>query len=160
MNPDQLTMPEGKELSIPVTSTPENNTNTWIFETIRPYAKGRILEIGSGISTITSLFIEKGIPLHLSETDKDKRRELREKYKDNKIIRGIHSVDFNRINFDKQYSYMSGVFSCVFKIATGINETADSSFTTNSQLLLQEGGYLIMVAPVHTAVYNESMDDG
>lgn len=41
--------------------------NDWMFDSIRPYLKGKILEIGSGIGNISNCLIKNG--LHLSVSD-------------------------------------------------------------------------------------------
>ena len=37
-----------------------NNFNRWIYDTIKPYTGGRILEIGSGIGNISQFFLQDG----------------------------------------------------------------------------------------------------
>ncbi|MFL5730278.1 MAG: class I SAM-dependent methyltransferase, partial [Cytophagaceae bacterium] len=41
--------------------------NKWTYETIQPYCKGEILEIGSGIGNISKYFLESGAAITLSD---------------------------------------------------------------------------------------------
>ena len=41
--------------------------NQWMFDTIRPFIKGRIFEAGSGIGNISSLLLNTGGEVVLSD---------------------------------------------------------------------------------------------
>ena len=45
--------------------------NRWMYETIRPYAKGNILELGSGLGNISKFFVRDGASITLSDIDED-----------------------------------------------------------------------------------------
>jgi 16S rRNA A1518/A1519 N6-dimethyltransferase RsmA/KsgA/DIM1 with predicted DNA glycosylase/AP lyase activity len=57
--------------------------NQWIFETIRPYCHGNILEIGSGIGNISRFFIQNGYSITLSDTDEYYIDQLKKTFKGN-----------------------------------------------------------------------------
>ena len=42
-----------------------NKFNKWMYETIKPYSKGRILEIGCGIGNISEFFINDNFDIVL-----------------------------------------------------------------------------------------------
>jgi 16S rRNA A1518/A1519 N6-dimethyltransferase RsmA/KsgA/DIM1 with predicted DNA glycosylase/AP lyase activity len=44
--------------------------NQWMFQTIRPYCRGNILELGSGIGNISRFFIQDNYSITLSDTDR------------------------------------------------------------------------------------------
>ncbi len=44
-----------------------NKFNKWMYETIKPYSKGRILEIGCGIGNISEFFINDNFDIVLSD---------------------------------------------------------------------------------------------
>src|SRR2546422_3892844 len=60
--------------------------NAWMFDTIRPFCKGRILEIGSGIGNISQFFISNNYDITLSDIRDNYCDILREKFKDSPIV--------------------------------------------------------------------------
>ncbi len=44
-----------------------DNFNKWMYETIKPYCIGNILEIGSGIGNISEFFLESNADITLSD---------------------------------------------------------------------------------------------
>ena len=62
----------GKEIDIEGLETlnvieKANKFNKWMYETIKPYSKGRILEIGCGIGNISEFFINDNFDIVLSD---------------------------------------------------------------------------------------------
>lgn len=127
--------------------------NQWIFENIHPYIKGRTLEIGSGQTTFSSLLISHGLSLHLSDADSITRYKLRERFKENPIVKAVHHIDLHHIDFDQAYSSMAGVFSTI--LALNITENAFSlkKIVENVKMLLRKGGHLIIAIPSYTELF-------
>ncbi|MDD4754877.1 MAG: hypothetical protein PHG29_02255, partial [Prolixibacteraceae bacterium] len=44
-----------------------NNFNRWMYETIKPFCKGHVLEIGSGIGNISQFLLSDGYEVTLSD---------------------------------------------------------------------------------------------
>ena len=63
MNKQPLAASDDIGFSTLVNISRASKLNTWMFSAIRPWLKGRILEIGSGIGNISSVLIRKEIPL-------------------------------------------------------------------------------------------------
>src|ERR1700735_4941501 len=78
--------------------------NNWIFDLIYPYIKGRTLELGSVSGGIASFFIERDLPIHLTENDKIKRGNLQKKFEGRPAMRMIHNIDFNDALFEQVYA--------------------------------------------------------
>ena len=154
MGTDQLTIPETTGLPPSHLTGETRKVNEFIFETIRPYLKGRVLEIGSGLDTVSSLLIENGIALHLGETNGKIREILHEKFDNNPTVHSIHKIDFHRTNFEQAYTNLLGVFNVVFNLNI-FNPPIDTLAVSNAKLLLKNKGFLIVLTPVLTSTYND-----
>jgi hypothetical protein len=154
MSIDQLTNPGAADIS-PLSPTSQvREINEFIFETIRPYLKGRILEMGSGLDTVSSLLIENGIALHLGETNSQIREGLHEKFDNNPTVRSIHKIDFHRADFEQVYTNILGAFNVVFNLNI-LNHPIDTQAVANAKLLLKKQGFLIILIPVVTSTFND-----
>jgi hypothetical protein len=156
---DQLAILDDKyDFQFPKT----NNINEWVFEMINPYLKGRILEIESGIESLSSVFIENGIALHLSNSDIGTRQILREKFKENSLIKSIHKIDLRCENFEQAYGAIFGAFDTLIALNIAENTHLDQKSVINARLLLRKQGHLITVTPAQTTLYydfREHWDD-
>jgi SAM-dependent methyltransferase len=159
MNQEQLATPDGSGLFPFLPMSESANINRWIFDTVLPFMKGRILEIGSGTGTFSSFFIENATALHLCEQDQTDRRMLREKYKQNEIVRTIQNIDFHHPNFQESYSYNIGAFDTIFKLNSASRIPIDPETIGNAKQLLHESGYIILLAPAYTTSYNGLTDE-
>ena len=73
--------------------------NEWTYQTIRPFLKGRILEIGSGIGNISKYVIAEHTPVTLSDIDQGYCQYLQEKFGDNVHVSAILQVDLQHPDF-------------------------------------------------------------
>jgi hypothetical protein len=128
--------------------------NQWMFDTIRPYLRGRILEIGSGLGAVSSLFIENGITIHLSDADKQYYNSLIQKHKGVSAVRDIHVIDFHHSDFERTYVESLGAFNLLFALNIIDHGCPDTLTIKNAKLLLRKGGLLILVSPAYTAIYD------
>jgi hypothetical protein len=124
----------------------------WIFETIRPFIKGRTLEINSGTISLCPLFIGHNRPIHLSATKQFHLQALREAYKGNGLIRSIHDFDFTAADFRTIYPETLDVFDTV--IALDVAMTDFTKMAENIKYVLPKGGTLAMILPAYTSIYH------
>jgi len=139
--------------------TEDINVDEWMFELIRPFIKGRTLEIGSGNDTITSCFINNNLALHLSDTDRDCCESLSEKYQGNPLIRAVHKMNIHRTDFANAYSDKLGIFETVFKLNSSKQIPINTNAIANAKLLLKQAGHLIILMPAYTALYTGMEED-
>jgi len=158
MDFDPATLPKGQEIN-PLAFPNDVNIDAWMFDVIKPYIKGRTLEIGSGNDNIISCFFNKDLPLHLSNIDRENCRLLFEKYKTNPLVRSVRRIDLGRVEFNIVHADLIGKFLTVVKLnplyARSINELE----LAHAHLLLREGGYLIVLIPAYTASYDRIEHD-
>jgi SAM-dependent methyltransferase len=129
--------------------------NEWIFDTIRPYLHGNILEANSEFHTISSLFVEKGYKLHLSTGNKALREQILTHYQGIKQIRKVHSINFHRLDFTQAYQIENvRQFDTILLLNAVHSGSYDYHAIQNAQTILKDEGFLILMMPAFTAVYN------
>jgi 2-polyprenyl-3-methyl-5-hydroxy-6-metoxy-1,4-benzoquinol methylase len=125
-----------------------------MFDTIRPYVKGRALEIGSGIGNISSFFVREGIPLTLSDLNIDYCRRLREKFQEEPMVENILRVDLADPGFDRRYPGLQSSFNTVFALNVVEHIENDGLALKNCGKLLTSNGHVIILVPAYPALYN------
>jgi len=90
--------------------------NKWMYETIKPFSKGKVLEIGSGIGNISELFIENRSEIMLSDLRTEYCEILKEKFKNNSNFLGAEEIDLNDDNFETKYQNHIGIYDTVFAL--------------------------------------------
>lgn len=128
--------------------------NQWMYETIKPYSKGKILEIGSGIGNISNLYLENGSSIMLSDYNQNYCDELVEQYYGNSNVIGVRQIDLVEPKFDEKYRDLFGKFDTVF--ALNVIEHIEDDFLSiaNSKKFLKVGGNLIILVPSYQKLYN------
>jgi len=129
--------------------------NQWMFDTIRPFVKGPVLEIGSGIGNISSLFVENGIPIHLSDLESKYCEVLRGKFEGEPLVKGVKQIDLSHPDFENRYAKLLGQFGTVFALNVVEHIPNDKLGIANAKLLLKTRGRLIILVPAYTALYND-----
>ena len=129
--------------------------NQWMFETIRPYAKGKVLEIGSGIGNISNHFLEKGFSLMLSDYNEAYCEELRKQFSDNPFVLGVKQIDLVDPDFDRKYKDLFQNFDTVFALNVIEHIEDDNLAIANCRKLLKTGGILIILVPSYQKLFNK-----
>lgn len=130
--------------------------NEWFFEIIEPWLKGRVLEMESTYESISSLFVQKGRPIHLSTSDEPIRHKLKSVYQGVNIIRQVHLINFHRTDFEQAYpAEKASIFDTVLLLSAPCNQT----LVRNAKHLLKERGRLIVFTPATIATYNSFVED-
>ena len=126
-----------------------NKFNKWMYETIKPYSKGRILEIGCGIGNISEFFINDNFDIVLSD--------LRDNYIEivkNKFTNEIIKIDLVDVDFDTKHKDLIGTFDTVFALNVVEHIKDDHKAIENCKKLLKNQGYLIILVPAYQALFN------
>jgi 2-polyprenyl-3-methyl-5-hydroxy-6-metoxy-1,4-benzoquinol methylase len=151
MDPNEL--PQGAGL-IDHHTLAAADINQWIFDKIRPFVKGRILEIGSGPGSMSTLFVENGLSLRLSDADRKYCDMLLKKFQGNDMVHSVHKINFHRPDFKDLYTENAESFDTIVSLNVEGQIPIDSLVVANAKILLRNGGHLIMLSPAHTALYN------
>ena len=128
--------------------------NRWMFDTIRPFCKGHVLEVGSGIGNISRLFLEHHIPLTASDLRAEYCTILRRQFGNDPYLRGIASVDLAVPDFKEQYKDMLQQFDTVVSLNVIEHIREDAQAIAYCTELLKPGGTLIILVPAFQVLYN------
>lgn len=126
-----------------------NKFNRWMYETIKPFCKGKILEIGCGIGNISEFFIQDSQDIILSD--------LRENYLEivsKKFTNPTIKINLIDPEFDTKYEKIIGTFDTVFALNVIEHIEDDKQAIANCKKLLKKGGNLIILVPAYQFLFN------
>lgn len=144
---------EGKETLNVIAKA--NHFNEWIFKTIQPYCKGKILEIGSGLGNISNYFINSESSIYLSDIRNNYCDILTKKFHDKPNLLGIQNINLVADNFEKIYAEHVNQFDTVFALNVIEHIKDDMLAISNCKKLLKKGGNLIILVPAYQFLYNQ-----
>ncbi|SEW03221.1 Methyltransferase domain-containing protein [Chitinophaga sp. YR573] len=128
--------------------------NDWMFESIQPYLKEQILEIGSGIGNISGCFVKNNVPLYVSDYSDHYCRLLQQKFDHEPLIRDVFQIDLSASDFESKYASLIGKFNTVFALNVVEHIADDGCAIANCNKLLAPGGHLIILVPAYQMLYN------
>jgi 2-polyprenyl-3-methyl-5-hydroxy-6-metoxy-1,4-benzoquinol methylase len=128
--------------------------NAWMYQTIKPFCKGRILEIGSGIGNISQFFLKDNFQITLSDIRDNYCDILREKFKQPGKTVEVINVDLVDPDFDSKYKQFIGTFDTVFALNVVEHIENDKLALKNINKLLAPKGVVIILVPAYQALYN------
>ncbi len=142
----------GKEILEIISSA--NKFNQWMYQTIRPFAKGEVLEIGSGIGNISSQFLENNFSIMLSDFRPEYCEELNNKYSHYSNFSGVNRIDLVNPDFEKAHVDLLESFDTVFALNVIEHIEDDILALSNCRKLLKKGGTLIILVPSYQKLFN------
>ena len=128
--------------------------NQWMFETIEPFAKGKVLEIGSGIGNISSQFLDSNFSITLSDFRPEYCSELRSKFSNRSNLLEVRQIDLVHKDFSQSYKDLLNNFDTVFALNVVEHIENDSQALLNCRKFLKENGHLIILVPSYQKLYN------
>jgi len=131
------------------------NFNRWVYETIKPFCSGEILEIGSGIGNISQYFLKEGYYTTLSDVKNAYCKKLRVELSKFNSLREIICLDIAHDNFDKEYYEYFYKFDTIFSINVIEHIQDDNVALKNCYNLLKPKGKLIIIAPAYQKLHNK-----
>lgn len=131
-----------------------DNFNHWMYQTIRPYCKGNILEVGSGIGNISRFFVEDGAEITLSDFDSSYFPRLTERFGNHSNMKGIHQIDLSVKDVEKQYPALAGHFDTVFALNVVEHIEDHQQAIKNTYAFLRKGGFVIILVPAFQFLFN------
>ena len=127
--------------------------NRWIYDTIRPYCHGNILEVGSGIGNISSFFVQDNFQISLSDVDDYYLQTLKSKYGTSSNVEGILLLDLEHGDFENVYEGKQNSFDTIFLLNVLEHIKDDNKAVQNCKYLLKNGGTLIILVPAYSWLY-------
>ena len=128
--------------------------NRWMFETVQPYLKGNMLEIGSGIGNISQYFLDNKQQLTVSDLRENYLHFLRKKFSAYSNLRGIYNLDLIDPEFEQKHAQILNSFDSVFALNVIEHIENDGLALTNCKKLLKPGGTLLILVPAFMQLYN------
>lgn len=128
--------------------------NKWMYQTIQPFVKGKVLEIGSGIGNISSQFLKNNYSIMLSDFRHEYCKELNTKFSSFPNFLGVERIDLVDPEFTKNYSEFLGSFDTVFALNVVEHIEDHILAISNCRKLLKKGGTLIILVPSYQILYN------
>jgi SAM-dependent methyltransferase len=130
-----------------------NSIYDWILNEVQSYILGPVLEMNSGLGTVSAELVTRGIRVRLSDKDKANRDRLRQRFKGIEAMRAVCRFDFSHPDFESLFTSAFGTFGSV--IALNIMEYGyyDPVALRNAIRLLRPGGHLILIFPASTTMF-------
>src|SRR6476661_3516764 len=123
--------------------------NRWMYETIKPYLKGKVLEIGSGIGNISKFVLEDGFTLTLSDYDSGYCQQLQKDFGHFANVEDIVSIDLQHQTFYEKYSTFKEQFDTVFLLNVLEHLADGEKAVAYCRYLLKPSGNLIILVPAY-----------
>ncbi len=128
--------------------------NDWMYSTIKPFAKGKILEIGSGIGNISNSFIKDNKSIMLSDIREGYCDRLENRFKGKESFLGTQIMNLTDPEFDTQFKNQLESYDTVFALNVVEHIYDDSLAIKNARKLLKKGGHLIILVPSYNQLMN------
>lgn len=128
--------------------------NRWVYQAIKPYCKGKVLEVGSGIGNISTFFLHDGVPVMLTDIRKSYCEKLERTFGDKSSFLGTRVMDLADVHFDEKFSDQLSTYDTVFALNVVEHIFDDSRAINNCYKLLKENGHLVILVPSYQTLFN------
>jgi SAM-dependent methyltransferase len=132
-----------------------NNLNSWMYNSIKPFCRGKILEIGSGVGNISEYFLNDKASIFLSDIREGYYESLHAKFADKSTLLGIQVLNLVDEDFDNKFKEYFGSFDSVFALNVVEHIFDDTLAISNCYKLLKPGGNLIILVPAYQWLFND-----
>ncbi len=129
--------------------------NNWMYQSIKPYCQGRILEVGSGIGNISKSFIDDGFDIVLSDIRDQYCNSLKKKFDKNDVV----LLDLVDTEFDSVFEAHLEQYDTVFALNVIEHIDKHDIAIKNIKKLLKPGGTCIILVPAFSFLYNTFDED-
>lgn len=129
--------------------------NKWMYDTIHPFIKGNILEIGSGVGNISHFIVLNFNTVTLSDYNQDYCKGLKDQFSRNGNVKDIYSLDLQHPDFTVFYKNLQHKYDTVILLNVIEHLKNDAKAVENCHFLLKAGGNLIVLAPAYNFLYSK-----
>ncbi len=129
--------------------------NRWMYNTIKPFCSGNILELGSGIGNISGQFLTDGEKITLTDIRPHYCSFLEKNYGSFDTLQEVLEMDIVDPEFDKKFSNYFNRFDSIFSLNVIEHIEDDKQTIKNLKKLLKKGGQLIILVPAYQSLYNQ-----
>jgi SAM-dependent methyltransferase len=128
------------------------NFNEWMYDTIKHYCAGNILEIGSGIGNISKYFIRDHAQIHLTDIRDNYISILLDNFGNSAA--SVFKIDLVDEAFDQKHEKQFEQYDSIFALNVIEHIKEDQIALHNAYKLLKPGGRLIILVPAYNCLYN------
>lgn len=125
--------------------------NRWMYEQVRPWMQGTILEVGSGIGNISEFFIREHAQITLSDIRENYCRALGKKFDGSAVLQ----MDLVDAEFETKYAAWASAFDGVFALNVVEHIEDHQTALKNIRFLLKPGGRVLILVPAWQVLYNK-----
>jgi SAM-dependent methyltransferase len=129
--------------------------NGWMTDQIKPYLKGNVLEIGSGIGNISACLLNEELKLTLSDVRTIYCDFLEAKFTTHKNIKEVRLLNLIDEDFDEKYADLFSSFDGAFALNVIEHIDNDELAIKNLSKLIKPGGVLAILVPAIPKLYNK-----
>ncbi len=127
--------------------------NKWMYNSIKDFTKGNVLEIGSGIGNISIFFINDGKMITLSDIRNNYCEKLKVAFSGYNNVEDVIVIDIADKDFDNKYAEYFNRFDTVFSLNVIEHIENDGVAICNMYKLLKNEGVLITLVPAYQSLY-------
>ena len=128
--------------------------NRWMFGTVAPYCKGRILEIGSGIGNLSAYFLQLYEQVVLSDVKPAYCKGLERAFGHDPRLRGVYLLDLGSPNAADSMPELAGQFDTVVALNVVEHIADHEQAIRNGRQMLRIGGQMIILVPAYRWLFN------
>lgn len=128
--------------------------NAWMYAQIKPYCKGKVLEIGSGIGNISKFILHDGFTITLSDYNSNYCDTLATMFADRKHVQDILHLDILDADFNTKYASLFSSFDTIIGLNVIEHVDDDRTAIENCKKLLAPDGVIIMLVPAYNWLFN------
>ncbi len=128
--------------------------NRWMYQAIKPFCKGKILEIGGGIGNITNCFLDDGHEMVVTDFQDGYCRIIKDRFNGKSNLKEVMLMDIADPEFDSKFGRLFGSFDTVFALNVVEHIQDDKKALSNCKKLLKKGGNLVILVPAFKQLYN------
>lgn len=128
--------------------------NGWMYQTIKPWLRGRVLEIGSGIGNISDFVVRDGYTVTLSDYNPAYCSRLRSRYASHRNVEDIFPIDLQDPDFYTSYQHLKQRYDTIFLLNVIEHLANDHKAVEYCTFMLRPQGRLILLAPAYQSLYS------
>jgi 2-polyprenyl-3-methyl-5-hydroxy-6-metoxy-1,4-benzoquinol methylase len=126
-----------------------------MYQTIRPFLHGNILEIGSGIGNISSFLLSDAESITLSDTNEFYIQTLKNKFHSSPNLKEVLCIDVQNSKFETTYALLKEQYDTIFLLNVLEHVEEDNQAIKNCNFLLRSGGTLLILTPAYNFLYSQ-----
>ena len=131
-----------------------DHLNGWMFSAIKPFLKGDILEVGSGIGNIAAYLMEQPARVTLSDFRESYCKRLEEKFSGQPFLHNVLQMDLVDPAFREGFKALEGTFDTIIALNVIEHIHEDQTAINNLSWLLRKDGHLVILVPAYEFLYN------